>query len=387
MRRRRTRDPLYHIACKIRQHLDALRGGSRPAEVLVQWVAYVSEAQQTLARTYQRIALARGRGWHLAAAKLHEDLFFQAQRLQGGVEQLLALRDRPVSGVPSVSLLLEELGQLGQEFEEVDVQVDKGRVVVKTDRLVLEGIDLGRFAIELHLGRLAGGADSACFDCVALDPNPSHSDESVTHPHVRDKCLCAGDASFAIAEALRQGRLCDAFVLVRSVLQTYNPHSPYVPMGDWEGETCPDCGDTVPHGDLCYCESCERDVCSDCMSHCDVCDDSCCQGCLERDNVSRRHCCPSCRQTCSECERVVERDSYDEDSGMCPECLQTQREQEEQEQKGEPEQHHPAEKEQDHPQPQEDPTDAEPDEQAHSTPTGAAAEALGPEITGAAKAA
>src|SRR5256885_1668730 len=179
MRRLRTRDPLYRVACRICQHLDALRGGSRPAEVLIQWVAYVSEAQQTLDRIYQRIALARGRGWYLAAAKLHEDLFFQAQRLQGGVEQLLALRTQPDSTVPpSIPLLLEELGQLGQEFDEVEVQVDKGRVVAKTDRLVLEGVDLGQFGIELHLGRLTDGPDSSCFDCVALHPNPSHSGQA-----------------------------------------------------------------------------------------------------------------------------------------------------------------------------------------------------------------
>ena len=374
-RRRSAHDPLYRTACRIRDHLEGHREASRMPGLLSQWLAYTAEAHQAVARTQRRITLARGRGWHLAAAKLHEDLFYQAQRLQGGVQQLLALRDPPVSAVPPLSLLLGELGQLRQEFDQVEVRPDNGRVVATTDPLVLGGVDLGRFAIELHLRRLAGSPpDSSSFDCVALDPNPAHCDASVTHPHVRDKALCAGDASAPIAEALRQGRLCDAFVLVRSVLQDYNPHSPYVPLSDWEGETCPDCGHTAPRDDLCYCEGCERDVCSDCTGTCDVCDDSCCGGCLERDGVSRRHCCPSCRHTCSECERVVDRGSFDEDSGLCPECLHSKLRQAE-EQEDEPEYDEPAVEEQLHnPQPQEDPTHAQFDQPTDSpTPNGATA--------------
>jgi hypothetical protein len=242
--------------------------------------------------------------------------------------------------------VLDELVQLQQEFERVDLRPREGRIRAVTEPVVLEGVDLGRFAIELHPVRLSEHPDSSCFDCIALDPHPACSDESVTHPHVRDKCLCAGDASAPIAEALRQGRLCDAFVLVRSVLRTYNPHSPYVHLADWQGQSCGDCGGTARSDDLCYCECCERDVCPDCAGSCDLCDDSCCRGCLERDEVSRRDCCPSCRRSCEDCGRAVDQDHYDESSGLCPQCLAEEQElqrQEEEEKEEEKEEEGPPE--------------------------------------------
>ena len=66
---------------------------------------------------------------------------------------------------------------------------------------------------------------------VALDPHPAGSDESVTHPHVRDEQLCAGDAAAAIRSALAGGRICDFFLLVRSVLDRIQPRLAFCPAG------------------------------------------------------------------------------------------------------------------------------------------------------------
>ncbi len=41
-----------------------------------------------------------------------------------------------------------------------------------------------------------------------------------------------------IRTALEQGRLCDFFSLVRSILNTYSPDSPYVSLYDWCGVAC-----------------------------------------------------------------------------------------------------------------------------------------------------
>jgi hypothetical protein len=191
----------------------------------------------------------------------------------------------------------------------------------RTDRIVLEDVDLGPFEIRLHVGRLDGRhADAGCFDCVALDPNPASSSEETTHPHVQSNSLCAGDAALPISQALRQGRVFDAFALVRSVLQTYNDASPYVALDSWSGSPCPDCGRSVDADDLFYCEACGRDYCDGCVGRCDVCGESTCDGCLERDRVSRRDCCPSCRHVCDACNRTVDADSFDSDSERCPQC-------------------------------------------------------------------
>ena len=141
-------------------------------------------------------------------------------------------------------------------------------LVARTGPITLEDVSLGPFAIELHLDRLAGRRtpDAACFDCVALESKPAATDDAVTHPHVKGKTLCAGDATVPLTAALRAGRLADAFLLIRGVLQTYNPASAYVSLRDWGGSSCGECGRSVGPDDTFYCEQCHRDVCDDCFT-------------------------------------------------------------------------------------------------------------------------
>jgi hypothetical protein len=318
----RIRDPLLRTALQLRRQLDRLAGqGADP--VAGQRVDNVGESHSAVQRAWRCIVRARSRGWQLAARKLHEELRFHARRLQSGVEELLRCQDRPEPPAPpSVSFLWEELRQLREEFEDVGVQRKHGRVVATTRPIVLEGIHLGRFAIELHLGRMGSHADSSCFDCVALEPNPAETNHDVTHPHVSGKGLCAGDASTAIAAAVEQGRICDAFALVSAVLGTYNPGSPYVRLDEWAGAACPDCGCRAGRDGMYFCDGCDRETCSDCMGCCDVCEHSYCQACLEWDRVSRRDCCQSCRELCGGCDRTVDCESFDEKTALCPQCLE-----------------------------------------------------------------
>jgi hypothetical protein len=296
----------------------------------------------------RRIEQARRHGWYLAAHALRADLSTAVRSLQTEVGRFLAAEStqgNQTTSPPALSSIVEELAQLRAEFEHVEIRTKHhsagaaaasataataGMVVVaRTEPIALEGVALGPFAIELHVNRLDERTDADCFDCVALDPNPASSNEDVTHPHVQSNSLCAGDASAAITQALRQGRINDAFCLVRSVLQTYNPHSPYVALDAWSGSPCPDCGRSVGSESLYYCESCGNDYCDDCIGTCDLCDQSACSGCLERDPVSRQRCCPGCRHTCDQCHRVVDADSFDEATGLCPECAPEPDEQQE----------------------------------------------------------
>jgi hypothetical protein len=245
----------------------------------------------------------------------------------------------------------DELRQLAQEYEDVRFDLKAGTVVARTGTVELAGVNLGPFAVELHLGRLGGRRDAGCFDCVAQDPNPASSNDSVTHPHVQDRQLCAGEASVPIAAALSQGRVCDAFCLVRSVLLTYNAGSAYVALSEWDGVACDDCGRTVARDRTSYCDHCNRDYCDGCTSSCDACGDPCCRSCLDRDAEAGTDCCPSCRTDCAGCGRVVARDEADRQTGLCPQCRDQRAEQEAerdeqepdalQEQAHEPEQHRP----------------------------------------------
>jgi len=220
----------------------------------------------------------------------------------------------------------EELRQLHEEFQDVRVQ-DNGRLIaVTTESIHLQDVRLGPFTIELDLHRFNGRPGSHCFDCIAREPNPASTNNSVTHPHVCDKKLCAGDASAAITVALSEGRLCDAFLLVAAVLRHYNPQSPHVALEHWDGIRCPDCDSSVGPEDMDFCPACRRTVCTDCSGCCERCQEYFCDGCLERDRVAEEQFCPDCRHNCQRCGRVVNNDDYIEELDLCPQCHDLERE-------------------------------------------------------------
>jgi hypothetical protein len=318
---KRTRDPLYRCAERVRHHLALLaraRIGRRD-----QRLGHLAESCQALARRHGLLERARRHGLPLAAdrlrSRLHDDLY----RVHQVAAELVQLkRDAAPPPPPSLEALLADLGELRSEFASAAFDAGEDQITIRTEPIVLDAVALGPFQIELHLARLAREPGSGCFRCVALEPNPAAGNSSVTHPHVSDGTLCAGDAFESIQLALSQGRVCDAFLLVAGVLRAYNPGSPYVSLEEWEGADCPECSAAVRRrDDLYHCEDCDRDVCDGCMGQCDVCDGSCCHACLERDPVSQRECCPNCRQTCSTCGRTVDTDRFDEPSQLCPECL------------------------------------------------------------------
>jgi hypothetical protein len=95
---------------------------------------------------------------------------------------------------PTLRDLYDELTQLQQEFVKVTNDPKHHLLAVVTDSIELEDVYLGEFCLELHLDRLREHTDVSAFDVVALDPHPPDSSQDVTHPHVRDNQLCAGDA-------------------------------------------------------------------------------------------------------------------------------------------------------------------------------------------------
>ncbi len=117
---------------------------------------------------------------------------------------------------------LGEFEQLDEEFGEIKVEWDRRCLSIVTEPITLQEVDLGPFAIELFWERLARRVGSSCFEIVALEPNPATCNESVTHPHVREGELCAGDATTPIEKALDRrpiGRCHVARALGLTVLQ------------------------------------------------------------------------------------------------------------------------------------------------------------------------
>ena len=103
----------------------------------------------------------------------------------------------------------EEVQQLYEEFNTVTFEKNEGKLRVETPVITLGKICLGAFAIDFKKGR--HGLSIQSFEIVALNPEPACTDSEVTHPHVKDGELCAGDAKVPIRAALEAGRLTDAF--------------------------------------------------------------------------------------------------------------------------------------------------------------------------------
>ena len=274
----------------------------------------------------RRLMLCRDHNFAAAAEILRSDLRFSTGAMLSDLQQIRTQLERPLPPVPELRSIWLELVQIGQEFEEWEYKVDAQTLSVTTEAIELEEVYLGPFRIELALNLLSTPSRWPAYKVIARDPHPAQGNESVTHPHVSDQRLCEGDASAAIRSALQQGRLCDFFILVRQVLQTYNRHSPYVALDRWTGVACSDCGYLADEDSHYGCERCGNDFCSDCIGTCTCCDISVCAGCSITCPACDQTVCTACQRRCAECGEIVCRTCFDED--LCPSCRDQQKERE-----------------------------------------------------------
>ena len=265
--------------------------------------AQVYDALETVRLCRQKLDTCLWRGW-FGAAKSVKDQFVSATRnLPYCLDQLSHAVQATEPQLPKLRDIFEDLEQLEDEFGEIRWANVPRTLSVVTEDIVLEDIRLGAFEVRLDISMLNRLPADKPYRIVALDPHPAASNSSVTHPHVSDESLCAGDASAAIVTTLSTGRICDFFTLVRSVLTNYNPNSPYVSLDRWEGTACQDCGYTMDSDDTYYCTSCDRDYCGECISSCHGCQDSTCRGCLEECSVCGESYCCSCMTRCPVCRQ------------------------------------------------------------------------------------
>ena len=281
---------------------------------------------------------ARSHGWHLAAHQQQDQLRALLRSLAESLREAQEKMLLPPQPIPCLKDLLAELQSVEREFD--DVAFDKKTfLAVQTDSIVLKGIKLGRFSIRFFWPRLTQKAKLDCFEIVALEANSARGNEDVTHPHVRSRSLCAGDATLPLQKAVEAGRLTDAFHLIQSVMNTYNADSAYASLDDWESVSCWNCGYTTNEDDRSFCEGCDQDVCSDCTSsckhcdsyrctscqpRCDVCHAACCSACQKTSDHSELSCCKDCLRTCTACDAEVASSEFDDDSELCPTCLENQ---------------------------------------------------------------
>ena len=336
---------LAKIAQLIRDRLVALRA-TRYGRLNSQLREIVNTLDQMKALD-RGIRLCGERGWDRSANRLTHRIDRMLPDQRYTIERVGQTIESCRIEVPSLHDIVAELQAAEQEFGQFNWCRESQCVSVVTEPIELEGVELGEFEIMLELKRLADLDRDVPYRVVALDPNPAAGNDAITHPHVSEDRLCTGDASAAIRAALTGGRIGDLFVLVRSVLTTYNPGSPYIRLEDWDGRQCHDCGCMMDQDDYYVCERCENDFCDECSSYCRQCDASVCHGCLTECPGCNEVYCENCMQSCAECgERFCEGcletcascgelfcgECLDHD-GMCPGCGES-----EENQDGEPDQ-------------------------------------------------
>ena len=233
--------------------------------------------------------------------------------------------------LPNLSDIFAELSQIEEELGEFNYDLKEMTISVITEPITLDNLLFGPFEIKLFINRINKLYTDSPYRVIALEPNPAGADDSVTHPHVSSESLCEGDGHTAIRRALEQGRLCDFFTMVVSILQTYNPDSPYISLEEWEGVSCYDCGYTIAGDNCYYCEYCDMDYCSECSTYCRVCETTICLGCACECPDCGERVCRNCTAICKECEENYCKDCSTKE-GLCQNCLEQRKENDDEEQ-------------------------------------------------------
>jgi len=269
-------------------------------------------------RLLRMMEKAHQRGWQAAMERLEQRLL---RAVSDCSSQLLTLRSKLAEAMRSRQLLSEkaiadDLLALSEEFDEVQIDLTNKRIAVETPPIELQDIELGSFRVVLEWSKLRY---HHAYRVGALDPNPAASKSGVTHPHVRDEVLCEGDGHSAIHQALHQGRILDFFLLVRQILENYDPDNAHVRLKDWEGRECSDCGRFVSDDDeQVSCERCGCDICRDCATRCDDCGDYYCSDHIGTCPSCRESFCRNCLAVCRQCHEKFCKECLDEE--RCPEC-------------------------------------------------------------------
>ena len=274
--------------------------------------------------TWRRhLEFTQSRAWFAAAAEcrqeldsaLHE-LVNQANTARQQVREIdkdshdIRLRD-----------VYDELVALDSEFGDVAWDFRDRTLSVATESIELDDMNLGAFKIVLNWSDLSVTRQ---YQVIALEPNAAAGDDEVTHPHIHGQSLCEGDGRVPIRNALRQGRVCDFFLLVTQVLQTYNAGSAYVRLTDWDGKSCADCGDTCGRNNANYCDSCEVTLCSECGGTCADCEGHFCSECRGACQGCDDRFCRNCLADCSGCSHGFCKGCLTD--GNCDECRESDNE-------------------------------------------------------------
>ena len=306
---------LAQIANRIREQLRILQVSRR--QHVEQKLTNVLDRMERLQWIRRRLVICNARNWDVAAKKTIAGIESVFRELSCHIQDAETAIKQCDTKLPQAREIMESIGQVEDEFGNLKYVAREKYLTAVTEPIELEGVFLGEFEIRLHIAGMSDLRSSSLYEIVALEPNPAASNDSVTHPHVSDDRLCAGDAYAGIHSALAAGRICDFFLLVRSVLTQYNPDSPYVSLDNWDGVSCHECGYIMSSEDSHWCHVCEADYCGECSSYCLRCDDNTCLGCLTECAACQERICDMCMTRCPDCGRSLCEKCLDDNQCIC----------------------------------------------------------------------
>ena len=307
---------LVQMAGSLQEALTSLRHGCYTE--LCRQLAVLTRRFGEFDTESRKMSKSLAHGWFSAADRCSDRAARLLNEMSRSISQAQKLTESPQMRTPELSMLVEELKALQDEFGDIGFDKGTNTISVVTESITLEYVALGAFSIQLELDKFCELHKARPYRVVALDPNPAATDDTITHPHVRDERVCEGDGTAAIGACLEQGRLTDFFTMVRSILTTYNPGSPYIELDSWDGTSCYDCGYTMSSDDACYCYICEHDYCADCSTYCKQCDQTACTCCCTQCSYCEEFVCDNCIGRCSECEEMYCQSCLED--GICPNC-------------------------------------------------------------------
>jgi len=322
---------LVQVAGRVLESLTRLRH-SRYLELMNRLTTFVGQLEE-LAAESRKMGLSVTRGWFSAADRCCSRTSRLLADISYSISQVKQFTESPQKKTPTLSLLVAELNQVQEEFGSVDFDKGEDAISVVTDPITLDDVPLGPFKIQLGLNKLGELYKNRPYHVIALNPNPASTDGGVTHPHVSGEKLCEGDGAAAITASLEQGRLSDFFTMIRSILNTYNPDSPYVALHDWDGTPCYDCGYTMSSEDSYFCSFCEHTYCDQCSSYCRICEETACLGCSGQCPHCEDLLCPNCIAKCANCDELCCKSCLEDD--LCPTCREEMENKENEEQRTE----------------------------------------------------
>jgi len=227
---------LARMANRIREGLMQLKQG-RYVELNRQLMNLTGQLERLTTESW-KMGTSVTRGWLSAAQRCCKNVNNLLGEVVYSLPRIRPLAEKPQKEIPKLQLLIDELDGLQKEFGDIEFEASNNTISVVTEPITLEDIYLGPFKIQLEINKLNQLYNSSPYLVIALEPNPAATDDTVTHPHVSGEKLCEGDGSVAIRTALEEGRICDFFTIVRSILNTYSPDSPYVSLDDWVRFVC-----------------------------------------------------------------------------------------------------------------------------------------------------